>query len=214
MRRVIILGAGSSIKSGLSLGLWEKIQNEEVWSINYAFKTMPFLPKRELWIDTRFFHGNMQELYNLFRKGVSCYAKTHQKYVNIPEIRTYECTRSPQEFDKKIFIGRMGISGIFALYLATMIEKVDEVYLLGYDWGSITNDKQTHYYQNTLVTDSVGVGRPELYKNPDGTVKGEVDDFSLFLRPDIKTKIYNVSPNSAINYFDKLTYEEFFKKLI
>jgi hypothetical protein len=40
-----------------------------------------------------------------------------------------------------------------------------------------------------------------------------VKDWENFTSPNIKSKIYNVSPQSAINAFSKITYEEFFNKL-
>jgi hypothetical protein len=107
----------------------------------------------------------------------------------------------------------MGLGGFFALSIAVK-EEYDEIYLLGYDFGSPSlKEKLTHYYQNKLDVSSIGIAHPELYLNDNDTVKEEVKDFELFLSPSFKSKIYNVSLISNIPYFDKISYEEFFTKL-
>jgi hypothetical protein len=206
MKDIILVGGGSSISEGLSLDLWKHIQDKEVWSINFAFLTMPFIPTREIWVDLSFFKNNMEALQNLQKQGVKCYAKKHMKYAGIPEITLYETSRDPKEMHNKTYIGRMGLSGFFALHLAVK-ETPDRIFLLGYDFGSNTN--KTHYYQDQLKVESSGVGKPELYRN--GTsIKDEVKDFENFTNQDIKTKIYNVSPDSAISCFPKIDYLTFF----
>lgn len=205
---IILVGGGSSVNEGISLGLWNKIKDFEVWSINFAFMTMPYLPKREIWVDLSFFTKNMEALQKLQSQGVPCYAKKHMKYVNIPEVTTLETTRDPKEADKKIFIGRMGLSGFFALHLAIK-ENYDRIFLLGFDFGAPTT--HTHYYQDILKVESSGFGKPELYTHKNGQVKDGVKDFEIFIGSN--SKIYNVSMISNIPYFPKITYEEFFIKL-
>jgi hypothetical protein len=215
MKDIVILGGGSSICEGISLNIWDKLQksNVEVWSLNYAFLTLPFKPAKQLWIDTRFFKENIEKLQELYLKGVSCCAKEHTLYRNIKEIKTYVTTREPKEFNNKVFIGRKGLCGFFALYLASMIEKADNIFLLGYDHGTINNSNKTHYYQDILKTQSTGVGQTKLYKDANGKVEKEVDDYELFIRPEITSKIWNVSLQSNIKAFDKISYEQFFSKL-
>jgi hypothetical protein len=212
MKTCIIVGGGPSIKEGIEVGLWDKIKEKEIWSLNYAFMTMPYLPTRELWIDLMFFKDNIVALQNLYSKGVSCHAKSHRLYVNIPEIEQYVTTREPKEFDEKMFLGQNGLCGFFALSIAIK-EEYDTVYLLGYDYGTVNpDDKFTHYYQNTLKTNSVGIAHPELYRQG-GDLHPFIDDFVLYLAPNIKTKIYNVSIPSNITYFEKLNWQEFFNKI-
>ena len=209
MKNIVLIGGGSSIENQLP-SLWDKLKQSEVeiWSINFTFLTMPFLPKVQVWVDISFFQNNMEALQNLQKQGVKCYAKKHMKYANIPEVITYETTRDPKDMNKKTFIGRMGLAGFFALHLAIK-ECPDMIALLGYDFGS--NTTKTHYYQDTHKVQSSGVGRPELYRNGN-SVKDEVKDFEVLkLDADSKNiKIFNVSPDSAINYFPKITYEQFF----
>ena len=206
----ILLGGGASISEGIALGLWDKIKESDVWSLNFAFLTTPFLPKREIWVDVAFFRNNMDKLQSLYVKGVKCYAKKHPKYADIPEITTFETTRDPNESDKKMFISRMGLSGFFALSLAVK-EKYEVIYLLGFDWGQIEGEKNTHYYQGKINVQSTGMGHPELYRCPNGAIKDEIKDFEIFLKE--PSKIYNVSPKSHIPYFERIDYPTFFKLL-
>jgi hypothetical protein len=210
MKDLIIVGGGNSVQEGLDSNLWAKIKGKEIWSINYAFMSMPYLPSREIWVDISFFKHNTDTLQKLFVGGVPCHAKKHPIYAQIPEIKTYECTRQPNETNK-LFIGRMGLSGFFALSLA-LREEYEKIYLLGYDFGTINvADKKTHFYQGILNVYSTGVNHPELYRNRENTVKNEVNDFENFV-PHAE-KIVNVSPNSNISYFKKANYEEFYAML-
>ena len=126
---IVLIGGGASIEEGLKLDLWNKIKYKaSIWSINFAFLTMPYLPEREIWVDISFFKNNMEAIQNIQKQGVKCYAKKHITYAAIPEITTYEATRYPKEIDKKTFIGRMGLSGFFALHLAVK-ECPDRIFL-------------------------------------------------------------------------------------
>lgn len=215
MKEVIILGGGASLEEGINLGLWDKIKEKEVWSINYAFLTMPFLPKREIWVDISFFRNNIEKLQNLYKQGVECHAKKHQHYATIPEIKTYYTTRDPKEISEKLYIGKMGLAGFFALHLAIK-ENFNPIFILGYDFGNLNiTDKKTHYYQDKLNIYSTGIGKPELYRNKDNTVKEEVKDFDILAieAQQQNLKIYNVSLISNIFSFEKISWEDFFTKL-
>ena len=89
-KEVILVGAGYSLKEGIDKELWDKIKGKEIWSCNYAYRTMPYLPARELWTDINFFNWNIDELQQLAQKGVPCYAKKNGKYDRIPEINQYK----------------------------------------------------------------------------------------------------------------------------
>lgn len=212
MKTAFLIGGGQSVNDGINLDLWNRIKGKDVWSLNFAFMTMPYFPSKQIWIDLSFFKNNMERLQKLYEDGVPCYTKKHNKYLGIQEINQYETTRSPMEIDK-MFIGRMGLVGFFALSLAIK-ENYDLIYLLGFDFGSITNDNKTHFYQDKLSIVSSGVGKPDLYVNGTQT-KDEVKDFEVIGVNAISKniKIYNVSPLSRIPYFSKLSYEEFFKRI-
>ena len=211
-KSVILVGGGKSILEGIQSDLWQKIAGKEIWSLNFAFMTMPYLPARELWIDKSFFKNNIEKLEKIYHMGVQCHTKKADLYAGIPEIHTYECTREQSEMREKIYIGVMGLVGTFALALATK-EQYDEIFLLGYDFGTYhLEDKHTHYYQySDLRVDSSGVGRPEVYINPNGDIKKGIQDFAIFNT--YPTKIYNCSMNSNISYFEKLTWDTFYEKL-
>lgn len=206
-KNVVLIYAGMSLQEGISLDLWNQIKNMDVWSINFAFLTMPFLPKAEIFVDISFFKKNMEALQKLYLAGVPCHAKKHQVYAGINEINTYETTRNPQEMDKKLYIGRMGLSGFFALSLAIR-QGYETIYMCGNDFGSKT--AKTHYYQDDIKVESTGIGHPELYRN-NGQVKEEVRDWEYFLN--YPAKIINVSPESAIECFPKISYLEFFERI-
>lgn len=210
MKECFLIGGGISVKDCIDKGLWDILRDRDVWSINYAFMTMPYLPTRQIWLDLFFFKNNIDKLQGLYQKGVKCYSKQNNKYSLIKEINTYNVTRDKNDMKNRMYSGSMGLSGFFAIHLAAE-EEYERVFIFGYDFGSITNDKKTHYYQDSLDVMSSGVGKPELYQEINKTVKKEVEDFKFFLNYPIQ--IYNVSPNSNIPYFPKLDYSEFVKKL-
>jgi len=218
MKTLILLGAGNSIKEGIDKGLWDKIKHIEKWSLNSMFKIMPYLPNREIWVDKKFFEQTVVELQKLSQKGVKMITRNNTRYAELDSIIQYEGTREILKWNKEkkvLYMGQMGLTGIFALSLA-IIEGYEEIYLLGYDFGNTSiKDKQTHIYQDKLKElkiYSTGSGNPEVYRNDKDQVKNEVEDFNVFLQE--KTKIYNISLTSNINCFEKLSYDEFFSRII
>jgi hypothetical protein len=209
MKRCFLIGGGPSVKEHIANGLWDILKGQDVWSINFAFMTMPYLPQRELFTDTTFFRNNTPELEKISRQGVKFYSKKHRNYLLIPEMNTYECirTRLNSVYDDKIFIGNMGLSGCFALSIACK-EEYDEVYLFGYDFGTVNPlDRFTHFYQNDIKVQSDGITRWEIYRNPENSISKNVKDFEYYLLYP-KTKIFNISLGSNIPYFPKLTLEQ------
>lgn len=209
MKSVILIGGGASVKEGIALNLWEQIRNQEIWSVNYAFMTMPYLPVKEIWCDRCFFTENQHKLEALSQQGVQCVAKQNTLYDSIPEIKQYHWTRDYYygTIDKPLFLGHMGLSGNFALSLAVALE-YDTIYLLGYDYGTDSlKNQNTHYYQGELSTTSHGVGNSSIYMSETG-VKKEVNYYDYYLAS--KSKIFNVSPTSNIKSFEKLSYPQFF----
>lgn len=219
---VILIGGGYSLNTGLEKNLWNKIKTLNCWSLNYAFMTMPFLPSKELWVDINFFKNNTLELQKLQKQGVILVTKPHNHYAAFrnPRIITeYNTTREKEKYQGKegitnnlIYTGRMGLVGFFALSLA-IAEKYKEIFLCGFDFGNNgLRDKNTHYYQSKLKIISTGVGRPEVYRLPDNRIKREVDDFKIFSQ-EKDIKIWNVSPESNIPFFEKINYDNFFDKI-
>jgi hypothetical protein len=221
-KRVIIIGGGASVKEGIDKGLWSYIKGEQIWSLNFAWLAMPYLPSRELWVDIKFFRDNIERLEELSKKGVVLIAKTHRDYLTIPQIKQYNTSRESNNYFGKealakniIFYGRQGLVGTFALSLA-IGEGFKNIFLVGFDYGTPDiNEKFTHFYQDKikeLSINSSGVGRPLIYRNPNNTVKRDVEDYKIYLR-EKDVNIYNVSLLSNIPYFQKISYEEFFKIL-
>jgi len=204
MNEVIIIGGGYSVKEGIEKGLWGKIKDKEVWSLNYCYKVMPYLPTVELWVDSTFFKENAGELQVLAEKGVKLYAKKHAMYAFIDKITQFETTREKRDFDKFIYIGSNGLVGFFALSLA--VREFERIFLLGYDYGA-KNRNTTHFYQDKIT--HRGVGKIEVYLNKNGSVKREVQDFEVYKN----YNIYNVSLISNIQTFPKISYEEFFEMI-
>jgi len=213
-KQVIILGAGKSINEGISKGLWSKIKNKEIWSLNSMFKIMPYLPTRELWVDISFFRHTVGELQKLAQQGVKLIAKKHLKLTLIPQIEQFETTKEQSSASENIlYVGSQGLVGFFALSLAIVREKYDEVFVLGYDYGTPNiNDKVTHCYENKKKELNIySTGNIFVYFNKNGTLKREVEDFKYYLQ--FSNKIYNVSLYSNIPYFEKISWEEFFEKI-
>jgi hypothetical protein len=90
------------------------------------------------------------------------------------------------------------------------------IYLLGFDWNRRSpemvdkkhyngkSDLQTHYYSDVQHR---GIGYVGYYENHNPN-----KEFEEFIKKrDIK--IYNVSLNSNIDCFEKISYNDFFKKL-
>jgi hypothetical protein len=88
-----------------------------------------------------------------------------------------------------------------------------KIYLLGYDFGtSSTSDTNTHFYQDFLSVPSSGVRNPGVYRQNNNHVKKEVNDFNYYHQFKGVT-IYNVSTQSNINSFVKISYQTFFEYL-
>jgi len=219
MKNVILIGGGKSVLEGVKLGLWNKIKGKEIWSINYAFMTMPYLPSREVFVDRCFYKNNVDALQALSEQKVPLYARHQDTYAAIDEIKKFQTTRETTGYKGKetfktdgtphLFVGQLGLSGTFALALA-IAEEYTTIYLLGYDFGVVDfNDKHTHYYQKDIKVVSTGAGNPQIYINQDNSVKDSVRDFEIFSNEQ-NIKIYNVSTQSRIPYFEKIDYSTFF----
>lgn len=221
MKECIIIGGGKSVREGVDSGLWDKIKGKDIWSLNYAYKLMPYVPTRQCFVDFMFFRNNEDDLLDLASKGVPIHCKSNSKLRGKPPefIKQYATVRQKGGFRGKtatteppeshIFVGRMGLVGTFSMSLA-IAEGYDRIYLLGYDFGSTgLTDKDTHWYQHKVQVKSTGVGRPTVYWNKLG-LKKEVEDYQIFNTVN-SVQYYNVSPNSNIPYFEKIGYEKFYE---
>ena len=176
--RVVILGGGYSIKEGIKKGLWTILNknNLDVWSLNYAFLTMPFLPNKQLWIDFAFFLTCKKELLKLEKKNVKLVSRTFGTVYRDFNIKTYDWSRKKEK--DKLFVGSEKLLvGTFALSLAEEL-KYKKIYLLGYDFGTTSiDDRNTHYYLNKNIR------RPSLkgaYRREDGSLRDSINDYKIF----------------------------------
>lgn len=219
-KQVILLAGGSSVIEGLNKDLWNKIKDIEVWSLNFAYKFMPFLPKKIVWTDRKVFTDNCKELQLLYHKGVDLECRFNELYSMYPEIKVHKIEKNKQKFDNKldnIFIGTLGLTGFFALSLAIK-EKYDKIYLLGYDFGTPSfNDKLTHWYQNINPNEgyskviSGGVANTAVYMDSNSSVKSSISDFDVYKEWD--NKIINVSSKTNVHQFKIISYDEFFNQI-
>ena len=109
------------------------------------------------------------------------------------------------------------LTGFFAINLAEKLINKGIIYLLGFDWNrrdpktivtgkgyNPKSDQDLHYYGKSIVHRGTGLFGYYENHNPD-------KEFAEFIKEDIK--IYNVSLDSNINCFEKISYEQMFNLL-
>ncbi len=218
-REVCLVAGGYSVREGIDKGLWDKIKDKEIWSLNFAYKFMPLIPTRELWVDITFFRNYREELEKLSKLGVPMFAKSHLEYTNINIIKQYDVYKNKAEVDKfpnNLFDGQMGLVGFFALSLAIR-EGYDTIYLMGYDFGSPNiHDRNTHWYSGMSPKPefpkeviSNGLGNTQIYLQTDVIPNPMITDFDFYLR--YPNKIINVSSRTNVTYFPIISYDDFFR---
>jgi len=212
MSKCILIGGGDSVNEGRALDLWTKIKGEDIYSVNYAFLAMPYLPQHEVWVDTGFFKNNLQRIEDLHKAGVECVTKANARYNGISGIKQEQVNKTGKSTDGGLYTGTMGLSGTFALSLAVQRE-YDTIYILGYDYGTNSlNNTNTHFYQDDKVNYiSHGVRNPKIYLERTNNVKASVNNYDYFKQ--FPCKIYNVSLRSNIATFEKIDYPTFFEKI-
>ena len=207
----IIIGGGASIKPQISL-LQPLCATKFTILTNYAFKTFPgtFL----CFNDRDFYHPKPDDTGKL--PNPDCYDKLRQlpliigiNHNGVEEFKlnnTILLNKSEKE----------NLTGVFALKLAEKLMETGTVYLLGFDWtrrkGLPERDPNynpktevpTHYYNNI---NHRGIGYVGYYENHNAD-----RDFNKLIKKDT-LKIYNVSPESNIDCFEKISYQRFYELL-
>ena len=107
------------------------------------------------------------------------------------------------------------LTGVFSLHLVSFLMNYEKIiYLLGFDWNGMLEknlnyspkmDIQIHYYNKEEIKHR-GQGYVGYYVNHNADAI-----FKLFVIPNLK--IYNVSPKSGINCFEKIDYNKFYELL-
>ena len=213
-KEVIIVGGGTSIKPYISL-LQPLCATKFTIVCNYAFKD--FSNTFLVYSDREFYVPDYAK--NYVDETVIRHPDIYEDLKKLPLIVGIN-ENGIEEFklDNTILLNksyRENLTGILALKLAEKLMEEGTIYLLGFDWNrriglperdpnySPKSNLQIHYYNNIKHR---GIGYVGYYEghNPD---KG----FTKYLKEGIK--IYNVSPKSNINCFEKISYEQMFTLL-
>jgi hypothetical protein len=219
--RCIIVGSGSSLREGVSLGLIPLLKNEVVFSLNDNIRF--FKPTVAVFGDWTAY----RDRFKLF----SNHPLTIGRF-DMHIGRTIEGATPCPKHDSLILLQGSGkyhgdeglskglysavLTGAFTLNLAIRLG-FKEIYLLGFDNCAING--QTHWYQNVegagQFTDYegkpyTGVGKKEngeyntaFYNKDDVQLNLLWEPFQIEMD---KVKIYNVSPQSRISVFPKIDY--------
>ena len=177
---------------------------------------MPFLPKRELFYDTCFFKNKINELQKLQEQGVELISKDAPIYDAYKgKVRTFEvCRIAKDQKENNLFVGQLGLTGTMSLSLAIK-ENYDRIYLLGYDFGTPSYENlNTHFYIDQVTEKDIkssGIRNNNVYLQNNNAMVPGIRDFETFLP--YKDKIINVSPESNIPYFERVDYDEFFRRI-
>lgn len=226
--RVIICAAGNSIpfdnEKGLNVDLKDILQYEYTIGLNYWYK-FACKPTWTTWVDWQWYRDNLEDIRDMtLLIGKHDPMLTHEK---ILQNNTYLLKANGKYFGHDSWnqgFYSTHLCGLFALTLAINLD-FEEIYLLGYDCKAINN--KTHFYQeivdlkertvhNTIRYRGIGMTRTNhgmVYKTGTYTHKEKINNhwYAPYKDELEKTKIINVSPESAINIFPKITYEEFYE---
>ena len=206
---LIIIGGGDSVKEGISMGLWDKLSNKFVISCNYAYNDFP-TATLSTYVDQNYYKAESKK--ELFQKLPLIIGKQHSMKILPNTIMLNAGATYNRNLKNGVF--KSSLCGLFSLSLGIYLLDVGTIYLLGFDYGNIGNEKdsnkkfKTHYYQGNEQRTHRGIGRINYY-----CTKNRADkDFGNYLN-EKQVKIYNVSLNSNINVLSKLSYSQFFKLL-
>jgi hypothetical protein len=220
INQCILIGGGLSISEGIALGLKERIKNKFVILINYSYDTfdgtlltftdkifyLPFSARiKEDQLKNPDIYESLRQLPLIIGNDSQ---KIEKNYIlpNTIIVKQSGSYHREKSLINGFYVG--GLSGIFALSLASyLMNYTGEIFLCGYDWskGKTTKIEQNiHYYGEKIKHRGSGYVGYYNGHNPDNY-------FKRFLEPNLK--IYNVSPNSNINTFEKINYEYMFRLL-
>lgn len=218
-KECVIIGGGKSIQEGIALGLKDRIKDKFVIACNYAYKHFDCTFLAFMDIDFYVKDSERQQIYR------DKYPDIYEELKLVPLIVGYK--QNPELgksilpntliIDKPFKDIQINLTGIFALSLAVKL-KVETVFLLGFDWTRLTEEQKgnkicssslnynidIHYYGNEIK--HRGSGYVNFYEghNPSNY-------FKFFEK--CSSKIYNVSLNSNITSFEKISYEQMFNLL-
>lgn len=211
---VIIIGGGKSILKGIDSGLKNQIKNKFTILTNYSYRY--FLGTFLVYSDREFYVPDYAK--NYVDETVIRHPDIYEDLKKLPLIVGIN-ENGIEEFklNNTILLDksyRANLTGILALKLAEKLMSEGTIYLLGFDWNrriglperdpnyNPKSNLQIHYYPKEKINHR-GQGLIGYYEshNPD-------KEFTKYLKEVIK--IYNVSPESNINCFEKISYEQMF----
>lgn len=211
IKQLVIIGGGTSLREGISKGLWNKLRNHFVIGTNYSFLYYPN-PTIQTFVDNKFYTDQQEGLSKL----PLIIGRKHNIKKPLPNTILLPASSSKYHRDLKGGIYKASLCGIFSLslgiYLLDQIGREGEkrLFLLGFDFGGQGKDSKgralTHFYQGEII--HRGIAKCNYYEM---TGRGE-RDFGVFRNEKI-IKIFNVGLKSNIPCFPKISYDEFFELL-
>jgi hypothetical protein len=234
--RAFIIGSGGSIRKGKwdipieSLEVWNKIKNEFTISTNWNYRY--FTATIQTYVDYRFYHTEnadlsllplvfgIQDCYygRLLKKDYSLIHYLHDNIYLLPQRNTKNVEHNlDNPFDRGF---PRYLSGIFAQLLAISLG-CKEIYLLGMD--GCETEGRTHYYQgeeNIGVTINehnvghTGVGRTQTNKLQTSVYNKSLDEkYKDVKKESDGIQVFNVSLDSTLTFFPKISYDEMYKNI-
>jgi len=228
-KRVCIIGSGNSLQEGLDKNIQNLLKNEITFTLNEEFRF--FDSTATFFTDWTFYQCREKLLKNhpliigrfdshigaKDRKTKKLYCSKLPQLIMLPSSSKY----LDNPWNKGFYIGVL--CGLFTLTF-TIALGVKEIFLLGFDGKSVNG--KTHHYQgikdfgifvNEEGRPRTGVGLTNGVYNTgvfNKSRKSWNNDFWNKYKPELKKiKIYNVSPESTIDTFPKINYDEFISKI-
>jgi len=180
---LIIIGGGSSI-GNFNFHL---LDDYTTFGLNFVYQL--YKPTVILWVDKEFYNNNKLSINNCDSLKITKICDNLPK--NIIQLPTSKKYIEEDCFSLGVY--DQFLVGLFSLTIGIELG-FKNIFLLGYDGKFINNKSHFHNIEHRGKYNEKGYLRGNLmfdvYKN-------------------CKSKIFNVSINSAINTFEKITYENF-----
>jgi len=147
-KELILIGGGSSLSEGIKMGLWDKLSNKFVISCNYAYNDFP-TATLSTYVDQDYYKAESKK--ELFQKLPLIIGKRHSMKILPNTIMLNAGATYNRNLKNGVF--KSSLCGLFSLSLGIYLLDVGTIYLLGFDFGNIRNEKdsnkkfKTHYYQ-------------------------------------------------------------------
>ena len=231
--QLIILGGGFSVYEGIKKDLFQRIKNKFVIGTNHShhFCQDTFLS----YVDDTFYLKELKYLEKLPLTVGRLHSNTPKRQTNIQLITATKYVR-----DCHHGVYSANLTGLFILSLAIYLLDEGEIFILGFDNSgkkgngkcNLEYDSQgraiTHWHQHgdivsrytgePLMLKHRGIGKINWYQatqldqKTNKRISRAEYEYRVY-KNESKVKIYNVSPDSKIPTFEKITYDQFFEKL-